>query len=337
MTSLAPHLSAFLRTHLPRERNASLHTCEAYAYSFQLLVGFAAKQLRIRPSHLEVEQLGAPLILEFLEHIETGRGNCARTRNARLAAINSFFRYMEYRLVSCLDQSRQIHAIPMKKIDEVLISTLTRDELQALLDAPDPRTVSGVRDRAMLHLTFAAGLRVSELVNLTTDDLALPSLSSVHIMGKGRRERVLPLWKETAVALKSWLAIRPMTGGRELFPNIAGHSMTRSGFEYILTKHVATAALKQPSITKKRITPHVLRHTCAMHTLQATRDVRKVSLWLGHASLQTTEVYLRADPSEKIEALAAMASPMLRKGRFQAPDKLLAMLKDASKAKNYVD
>jgi integrase/recombinase XerD len=335
MTSLAPHLSAFLRTHLPRERKASLHTCEAYAYSFQLLVCFAAKQLNIRPSQLEVEHLEASLILAFLEHIETGRGNSARTRNARLAAINSFFRYLEYRLVSCLNQSRQIHAIPMKKIDEVLIRTLTRDELQALLDAPDPRTVSGVRDRAMLHLTFAAGLRVSELVNLTTDDLALPSLSSVHIMGKGRRERVLPLWKETAAALKSWLAIRPMTDGRELFPNITGHSMTRSGFEYILTKHAATAALKQPSIANKRITPHVLRHTCAMHTLQATRDVRKVSLWLGHASLQTTEVYLRADPSEKIEALAAMASPTLRKGSFQAPDKLLAMLKDASKAKNY--
>jgi len=337
MTALAPYLSTFLREHLPKERKASLHTCEAYAYSFKLLVCFAADRLSIKPSQLEIEQLKVPLVLEFLEYIETQRANSARTRNARLAAINSFFRYLEYRLVSSLDQSRQIHAIPMKKTDETLVRTLTRDELQALLDAPDTRTVYGLRDRAMLHLTFAAGLRVSELVNLMLDNFDAPSLSVVNVMGKGRRERILPLWKETTAALKAWLAIRPANGGRELFPNSTGHAMTRSGFEYILAKHAATAALKQPSLGKKRVTPHVLRHTCALHTLQATRDVRKVALWLGHSSLQTTEVYLRADPTEKLEALAAMGSPILRRGRFDSPDKLLAILRDASKGKYYAE
>lgn len=225
----------------------------------------------------------------------------------------------------------------MKKTDEALVGYLTRDEVRALLNAPDPRAASGVRDRAMLHLAFAAGLRVSELVGLRVDQIDCQVLSSVHVMGKGRRERVLPLWKETATVLKAWLAIRPRDGESELFLNAVGRAMTRSGFEYILAKHVATAARRQPSIADKRVTPHVLRHTCAMHTLQATRDVRKVSLWLGHASLQSTEIYLRADPTEKLAALAAMAPPTLKPGRFRAPDRLLTMLKDARRLKNYAE
>ncbi len=337
MTALAPYLSTFLLEHLPRERNASPHTSEAYAHSFKLVVCFAAARLNVKPCQVEVEQLDAPLILAFLQHIENERGNSARTRNARLAAIHSFFRFLEYRLVSCLNQACQIHAIPMKKADEALVGYLTRDELLALLDAPDARTASGIRDRAMLHLAFAAGLRVSELVTLRTDQLDQQTAATIHVMGKGRRERVLPLWKETVTAIKKWLAVRNHNGDSELFLNAAGRAMTRSGFEYILTKHVVTAAGKQPSIGKKRVTPHVLRHTCAMHTLLATKDVRKVSLWLGHASLQSTEIYLRADPTAKLEALAVTAPPMLKPGRFQAPDKLLAMLQQAGHAKKYVE
>jgi integrase/recombinase XerD len=337
MTALAPYLSGFLREHLPKERRTSQHTCEAYAQSFQLLLNFAAVRLKLKPSKIEIERLDAPLILAFLEHLEKQRGNSARTRNARLAAINSFFRYLEYRAPSCLDQSRRIHAIPMKKTDQALVGYLTRDDLQALLDAPNPSTASGVRDRAMLHLAFAAGMRVSELVGLRIDQIDCQPMSSVHIMGKGRRERVLPLWKETAAAVKTWLKVRPVSSAPELFLNARAQAMSRAGFEYILTKHVATAARKAPSIANKRVSPHVLRHTCAMHTLQATRDVRKVSLWLGHASLQSTEVYLRADPTEKLEALAAMAPPMLTPGRFRAPDKLLAMLNGARRKPNYVE
>jgi integrase/recombinase XerD len=277
------------------------------------------------------------LILAFLAHLEKKRGNSARTRNARLAAINSFFRYLEYRVPSCLDQSRRIHAIPLKKTDQPLVSYLTRNELQALLDAPDTSILSGIRDRAMLHLTFAAGMRVSELVGLRLDQIDRQSMSSVHIMGKGRRERVLPLWKETAAAIRAWLKVRPASGAPELFLNARGQAMTRAGFEYILEKHIATAARNTPSIANKRVSPHVLRHTCAMHTLEATRDVRKVSLWLGHARLQSTEIYLRADPTEKLAALAAMAPPMLKPGRFRAPDKLLAMLSTAERKPRYAE
>jgi len=337
MTTLAPHLTTFLREHLPHERKASPNTCAAYAYSFQLLLCFAAARLKVKPSLLEIEQFDAPLILTFLKHIESERRNSPRTRNARLAAVNSFFRFLEYRLPSCLDQSRQIHAIPMKKVDEALVSSLTREEMQALLNAPDPRTTSGTRDRAMLYLAFAAGLRVSELTSLRLDQIDDQDCSSIHVIGKGRRERVLPLWKETAKALKAWLAVRRRDGDPELFLNAVGRAMTRSGFAYILAKHAAVATAEEPSITKKRVTPHVLRRTCAMHTLRATRDVRKVSLWLGHASLQSTEIYLRADPTEKLEALSAIAPLTLPRGRFSAPDKLIAMLNDVRRSNNYDD
>ena len=336
MIALAPHLTAFLREHLPHERKVSPHTGEAYSFSFQLLLCFAADRLKVTPSRLEIEELDAPLILAFLKHIEIDRGNSARTRNARLAAVNSFFRFLECRLPSCLDQSRQIHAIPMKKVDEPLVSSLTREEMQALLNAPDPRTTSGIRDRAMLYLAFAAGLRVSELTSSRLDQLD-QGCSSIRIMGKGRRERVLPLWKDTAKALKAWLTVRQRDGDPELFLNAVGRAMTRSGFAYILAKYVAAATREQPSITKKRVTPHVLRRTCALHTLRATRDIRKVSLWLGHASLQSTEIYLRADPTEKLEMLTAMAPLTLRRGRFSAPDKLIAMLNDVRRSNNYAD
>jgi site-specific recombinase XerD len=254
-----------------------------------------------------------------------------------LSAIKSFFRYLEYRLPTILDQSRQIHAIPMKKVDEALIAYLSRDEIQALLDAPDRRTASGLRDRAMLHLAYAAGLRVSEVVGLRRDQFDPRPPSTIHVLGKGRRERVLPLWKETTSALKAWLSVRPGNADPELFLNAAGRAMTRAGFEYILTKHVVTAAAKSPSIATKRVSPHVLRHSCAMHTLQATGDVRKVSLWLGHASVQTTEMYLRADPTEKLKALTAMEPPTLKRGRFTVPDKLMAMLAEATNPRNYAE
>jgi integrase/recombinase XerD len=326
MTALAPSLATFLREHLPRERRASPHTCEAYAYSFQLLVTFAAQQLATRPHRLEVEQLDVPMILAFLEYIEQERGNTARSRNARLAAIKSFFRFLEYRLPACLDQALRVHAIPMKKIDQGLVASLTQAEIQALLHAPDPRTLSGTRDRAMLHLAFAAGLRVSELVGLRVDQFDARAPASIHVMGKGRRERVLPLWRETTAAVKAWLAVRPQGLDIALFLSGAGRAMTRSGFEYILAKHSETAAAVQPSIIGKKVSPHVLRHSCAMHMLRATHDIRKVALWLGHASLQSTEAYLRADPSEKLEALNVTSAPNLKAGRFRPPDKLLAML-----------
>lgn len=326
MTPLAPHLTAFLRDRLPRERHASVHTGDAYAYAFQLLLVFAAKRLRTPPSALAFEHLDVPLVLAFLDDLESTRGNSARTRNARLAAIKSFVRFVEYRVPACLQQVHCLLAIPSKIVDERLVAYLTRDEMQAVLDAPDPRARAGVRDRAMLHLAFAAGLRVSELVGLRLDELALQPQPSIHVRGKGRRERLLPLWKTTAAALRAWLALRGQASCPELFLNARGGPLTRDGFEYILAKHVATATVKTPSLKPKRVSPHVLRHTCAMHTLEATHDIRKVALWLGHASVQTTEIYVRADPSAKLDALDAVLPPTLRRGRFRAPDRLLAML-----------
>lgn len=337
MTPLAPCLSAFLREHLPRERGASQHTIASYAHCYRLLLTFAAERRKTRPSRLGIEDLDATLICAFLDHLEAERANSAKSRNARLAAIHSLFRFLEYRVPSCLEQARRIHAIPMKRSVQPLVSHLTKIEMQALLAAPDPRTAAGLRDLAMLHLAFAAGLRVSELVGLRLgqfDDAAMPSL---HVIGKGRRERILPLWQETARTLRRWIAVRPVQGDPQLFLNAAGRRMTRSGFEYILRKHAAVAAAVETSIAGKRVTPHVLRHSCAMHTLQATGDVRKVSLWLGHASVQTTEMYLRADPTEKLEALTAMGPPKLQPGRFTVPDKLMAMLTKASSGRNYAE
>lgn len=326
MTQLAPHLTTFLREHLTRERRASVHTCDAYSYSFQMLVVFAAQRLGKRPCLLQIEDVDVPMILAFLEHVEQVRGNKARSRNARLAAVKSFFRYLEHRVPAVLDQALRVHAIPMKKIDEALVASLSHAEVQALLDAPDRRTSSGIRDRAMLHLAFAGGLRVSELVGLDLDQFDGRTPASIHIIGKGRRERVLPLWQETAAAIRAWIAIRPKNCDTALFLNNACRAMTRSGFEYILAKHAVVAAKVVPSLATKPISPHVLRHSCAMHMLRATRDIRKVALWLGHATLQSTEIYLRTDPVEKLEMLDALAPLGIKPGKFHPPDKLIAML-----------
>ena len=327
MTALATHLSTFLLEHLPRDRGASRHTIDSYAYGFQLLVCFAAKRLRVRPSALQIEQLDAGLILDFLDHIESSRANSARTRNARLAAIRSFFRFLEYRAPACLDVAMQIQALPAKRIEEPLVDYLTRTELQAVLDAPDRRSRSGVRDRAMLHLSYACGLRVAELSGLQLDDVNRPTVDAVHVLGKGRRERVLPLWKETQTVLRDWLRIRPATDNQAVFLNARGEAIGRHGFANRLATHVATARRSAPSLTRKSVTPHVLRHTCAIHTLEATGDIRRVALWLGHSSVTSTEIYLRIDPSEKLDILDAGAPPQIKRGTFNGvSDRLLAML-----------
>jgi integrase/recombinase XerD len=333
MTALAPHLTAFLREHLPRERNASPHTVASYAHAFALLARFAADRLKRRPSDLAIEDIDPELVLKFLDHIEGERRNVARSRNARFAAIRSFFRYVEYKVPVCLEQAMRIRALPMKRTDKALIDHLTREEIQALLAAPNARTPGGARDRAMLHLTYAAGLRVSELLSLRIADFPDHSLATIRILGKGRRERVLPLWRETQAVVRAWIAVRPEASAPELFLNRDGKRMSRDGFAHRLALHVDSAAQKQPSLLRKRVTPHVLRHSCAMHTLAATGDIRKVSLWLGHASLQSTEAYLRVDPAEKLAVLAAHAPPTIQQGRFRPPDRLLASLADIQRAK----
>jgi site-specific recombinase XerD len=328
MTAIAPHVSDFLRVRLPLERNASTHTRATYSHAFMLLFEFAARRLRCSPSSLELEQIDSKLVMAFLDHLERERSNAISSRNARLAAIKSLFRYIEYRIPSAIDQVRRILAIPTKRSTSRLVGYLSRAEAQAILDAPDS-TVAGLRDRAMLHLTVATGIRVSELVGIQLEDLVLQPQPMLTVHGKGRRERRLPLWRETTTALKRWLRVRPDEASRHLFVNARGSALTRSGFAYLLDKYVEVAARNVPSLRTKRVSPHVLRHTCAMITLQATRDVRKVALWLGHAHLATTEVYLRADPAEQLDALAKVAPFGLRPGRFKGTDRLMAMLAES--------
>ena len=330
MTDLAPHVSGFLREHMPRQRNASRHTVASYADSILLLVRYVAERLGIRPCTITLEQLTVDMIFDFLDHLENERGNTTSSRNVRLAAIKALFRYLEYRLPSCLELARQVHAIPKKKHDQAVIRYLDRKEIHALLNAPDPGTPAGLRDRAMLHLAYAAGLRVSELVNIMLDDLTQPGLDTVRIMGKGRKQRILPLWKETTHTIRDWLQVRPEVKDQHLFLNARGTVMSRHGFAHRLQLYAGTAATVVPSITKKRIFPHILRHSMAMHTLEATMDIRKVSLWLGHASIMSTEVYLRADPSGKLDILSKNSPPAIAKGTFiDAPDRLLTILQDA--------
>ena len=317
MTELALHISAFLRDYLPRDRRASRHTVESYVTSFQLLVCFAADRLGIRPCRLEIEQLTAPLILDFLNDLEHERGNSIGTRNVRLAAFKSFFRYLEHRVPSCLDLARQMHAIPSKRGDEPLVDYLDRDELQALLDAPDPTTRSGVRDRAMLHLAYAGGLRASELTGLVCRDLAQPHLDTVHVFGKGRRDRILPLWKETRSVLRQWLAIRPAGRDQNLFLNARANAMSRHGLRAPIGTPCRHRAAKGAVDDHETHLTHTLRHSRAMHTLEATGDIRKVSLGLGHQSIQSTEIYLRADPVEKLDILASGLPPGIRNGAFR--------------------
>lgn len=326
MTPLAPLITGFLRDYMPRQRGYSPHSCETYAISFKLLFEFAAERTRTRPSQLSIEQLDAPLIVDFLTHIEQARGNGAATRNVRLAAIRAFMRYVEHRVPSALEQIGRIEAIPVKRHDQKLIRHLTMAEVRAILNAPDLATRSGVRDRAMMHLCFAGGLRVSELVGVLVANLSLGRTPSVVVHGKGRKERCLPLWKETARDLRAWLTLRGSVRVPELFVNAEDSPMTRAGFEYVLDKHVRAAAETCASLRGRSVSPHQLRHSCAVIMLQATHDIRKVALWLGHADIRTTEIYLRMDPSEKLEAIEAVVPPELRRGRFRAPDALIATL-----------
>lgn len=269
MTAIAPHVTAFFQERLTLERHASAHTCDSYAYAFKLLLEYASKRLKVSPSRMQLEQIDAPMVVSFLSHLEKQRSNGPSSSNVRLAAIKSFMRFMEYRVPAALDQIHRVLAIPMKRTNSRLVRHLSAEEIQALLDAPKPVDWPGIRDRAMLHLCFACGLRVSELTGLRLEDLTLQPNPSVLVHGKGRRERCLPLWKQTATALRAWLAVRGAAPTPEVFLNAQCGPMTRSGFEYILEKHASIASERCPSLSKKRISPHVLRHYFSSITMSS--------------------------------------------------------------------
>ena len=327
MTPLAPLVTRFFRSHLVSERAVSKHTITSYSYAIKFLCQYASGKVGRSPSQLFLEDFDARMVLDYLEHAEQARGNSARTRNLRLTAIRSFMRYVEHEVPSALEQVRRILAISAKRVEQRLVSHLTREEMEAILQGPDPGTRAGVRDQALLYLGFACGLRVSELVGLRLEDLELDGpYPSIIVRGKGRKQRRLPLWKEACRALSAWLAARGRTPLAEVFLSARGEALTCSGFSFILAGHVEAARKRCATLATKRVSPHVLRHTCAVNTLQATRDIRKVALWLGHTSLRSTEVYLRADPTEKLATLEAALPPNLRRGVFQVEDRLIAWL-----------
>ena len=276
MSNLAPNLSRFLNEHLLRDQRVSPHTIASYSLTFEYFVAFAARRLKTRPIRMKIDELTAPLILDFLDELEGKRDNSIRTRNLRLVAIKSFFRYLEFRVPACLELAQQVHAIPTKRFERGLVRSLDLEEVQAILDAPDTRTESGVRDRAMLLLTYAAGLRVSELVGLKLEDLG-HNLETVHVMGKGRRERMLPVWTIAKPVLREWLAIRPDSRDRHLFLNSRGRGMTRHGFAHRLEVHVASTKRKAPSLAGKQVSPHVLRHYLANWPMWRNQEYAVIS------------------------------------------------------------
>jgi integrase/recombinase XerD len=327
MTPLAPLVAGFFRQHLTADRGVSKNTITSYSYAFKFLCRHVSEQIGKTPSELSLEDLDARRIRDFLDHLERDCGNTPRTRNQRLTAIRSFMKYVEYEVPSALEQVTQVRALTNKRTEERLVNHLTREEMKAVLDAPGPTTRMGLRDQAMLYLGFAAGLRVSELLGLRLDDLELDGpYPSILVRGKARRQRRLPLWKEATRALQAWLAVRGSPPAPAVFLNARGEGLTPSGFNYIVKKHVHVASKDLPSLSKKRVSPHVLRHTCAMNSLHATRDIRKVALWLGHSALKSTEIYLRADPTEKLSTIERALPPDLRRGTFPVEDKLIAWL-----------
>lgn len=326
MTALAPTLQAFFTDRLIRQRHASTHTIAAYRDTMRLLLGYAATHTEVPPSQLDLADLDATLIARFLDHLEHERGNSVRTRNARLAAIHSLFRFAALAHPEHAASIARVLAIPPKRFDRALISYLTEPEVDALLACCDPSTWTGRRDHALLLLAVQTGLRISEITGLTRADLHLGTGAHVACHGKGRKDRITPLTSATVAALREWLGEHSGAPGAPLFPTRRGTTLSRDAIEHRLAHYTATAADGCPSLHSKRITAHVLRHTTAMRLLHAGVDTSVIALWLGHVSIETTQIYLHADLELKEKALARTRPPNGRSGRYQPPDSLLAWL-----------
>jgi integrase/recombinase XerD len=319
-------LEHFFTQRLMAQRQASPHTIASYRDTFRLLLGFAQKQLHKPPSSLDLSDLDAPLIGAFLDDLEKRRGVTARTRNVRLTAIRSFFRYAAYQEPALSEHIQRVLAMPSKRQDRPLVGFLTRPELEALLSVPDKSTWKGRRDYALLLLASQTGLRLSEITSLHREDLVLGTGAHVHCQGKGRKERCTPLIAQVAAVLKAWLkeAVRGNSG--VLFPNVHGGRLSPDAVQYLLAKHAAVARNKCPSLKQKRVSPHVLRHGAAMELLQAGEDPSVIALWLGHESVATTQIYLDANLALKEAALAKTRPLNTKVRRFRADDRLLQFL-----------
>jgi integrase/recombinase XerD len=326
MTALAPTLQAFFTDRLMGQRQASRHTIAAYRDTFRLLLDFAATRTGRSPSAMDIADLDAPLVAAFLDHLETGRHNSIRTRNARLCAIHSLFSFAALRHPEHAAIIQRVLAIPPKRFDRNLITYLTEPELDALLAACDRSRWTGRRDHAMLLLTAQTGLRISELVGLSCADLVLGRGAHVHCVGKGRKQRRTPLLPATVAVLRTWLAERHGAPSEPLFPTITGRALSRDAVEHRIAHYTAIAAQQCPSLVSKQVTAHTLRHTAAMRLLLSGVDITVIALWLGHEQTATTQIYLHADMTQKERAIARTRPPHTRPGRYQPPDPILAFL-----------
>jgi integrase/recombinase XerD len=326
VTALAPTLQAFFTDRLTRQRQASPHTIAAYRDALKLLLAFATARTSTPPSRLDLAELDAPLIGAFLDHLEHDRGNSVRTRNARLAAVHALFRYAALRHPEHAAVIARVLAIPPKRFDRRLVTYLTEPETAALLAATNTSTWTGRRDHALLVLAIQTGLRISELIALTRADVHLGIAAHVTCLGKGRKQRITPLTSTTTTVLGAWLAEHRGDLTTPLFPSRYGRALSRDAVERRLTGYTATAARAAPTLTEKKITPHVLRHTAAMRLLAAGVDSTVIALWLGHESVATTQIYVHADLAIKEQALARAAPLDVNPGRYQPSDTIMAFL-----------
>jgi site-specific recombinase XerD len=326
MSTLAPTLQAFFTHRLAQQRQASPHTVAAYRDTFRRLLAFIHQRTGKAPSQLEFEDLDAPLIGAFLQHLEHGRGNSVRTRNARLAAVHSFFRFAAFGHPEHAALIQRVLSIPQKRFDRALICFLAAPEIIALLAAPDRTTWIGRRDRTLLLVALQTGLRVSELTGLACQDVHLGSGAHVRCRGKGRKDRCTPLTAQTVAVLRVWMRERQGEPGDPVFPTVRGAALSRDAVEHLLSKYAEIARRSCSSLRDKHVTAHVLRHTCAMHLLQAGVDTSVIALWLGHESVETTQIYLHADLSLKERALARTTPNKLAPGRFHPSDAVLRFL-----------
>lgn len=320
-------LQSYFVERLGRQRHASAHTIAAYRDTFRLLLRFAAARLKKTPSQLSIEDITVSFVAEFLDHLERDRGNSARTRNARLAAIHSFFHYVALSEPAHALSCQRVLAIPNKKFERGPVEFLAPDEIDALLAAPVTSTWIGRRDRTLLLVSIQTGLRVAELISLRREDVVLGNGAFVRCQGKGRKARHTPLRRDVAKILDAWLREQSAAGPQEpVFPSSRGGPLSRDGVELVIDRHVETARKTCASLNKKRITPHTLRHTAAMELLRCGVDRSVIALWLGHESMETTQIYLHADMRMKEQALARTRDSGVRPSRYRPKDDLLAFL-----------
>jgi integrase/recombinase XerD len=330
MTALAPVLQAFFTQRLIAQRQVSSHTVAAYRDTFRLLLAFAQQRTGTAPSDLRLGDLDAGLIEAFLEHLRHDRHNGARTRNARLSAIHSLFRYAALRHPEHAALIQRVLAIPPARFEKATVSFLTHQEAEALLAAPDRSRWAGRRDHTLLALAVQTGLRVSELTALTRADVHLGPGPHVRCVGKGRKERCTPITTQVARALRAWLDERGGEPGSPVFPTSRGHPLSRDAVELLVARHAKTAQAACPALGGKVISPHVLRHTAAMALLRAGTDITVIALWLGHERAETAQIYIHADQTLKQRALDRTTPPGVRPGRYRPPDTLLAFLEQLS-------